>query len=523
MDARAPITFEPAGITVWVELGTTVLEAARLAGIVLPAPCGGRGVCGACGVRVVSGELAAPSDHERTGLQNAPEGVRLACRARVAYPVTIRPFVVTRREVSGFMRTGECPPAVAGVDLGTTSVAAVLIDPETGRELGRGSVPNAQQSFGADVLTRISAALDGHAAELRGLADESVIAAVRAAVTAAGCDVRDVESLVIAGNSAMSALLAGSDVSSLARHPFTPPMYARDLPHDSSVRGAFGTCAEMIILPPIAGFVGGDALAATLSAGLIEAAEPVMLVDFGTNAEIVLAAKNRLIVTSAAAGPAFEGGGISCGGPAVDGAVTKVKIAEDGSIAVHSIGDSAPRWFSGSGLVSAVAELLRCGHIDSSGRLDSDGPLNARFATRGDGVVTVRLGEAEHDDLALTQLDVRALQLAKAAVRVGIEAVLHAGKIRAKKLDRLLIAGAFGTALEPQDLVDLGVIPERVALRTHKVGNAALDGAGAVALNPGILQLAEATSKDAVHVELALEPGFNKAFIAAMEFARYAG
>ena len=523
MDGRVPITFQPAEITVWVRSGTTVLEAARHAGIVLPAPCGGRGVCGACGVRVLSGELAAPSDEERSGLRRAGEGVRLACRAQIESPVTIRPFVAVGRETAVVARMRECPPTVAGVDLGTTSVAAVLIDPATGIELSRASVPNAQQSYGADVLTRVSAALDGDAAELRRLAEESVLAALGAADGASGCSVSSVERVVIAGNSVMAALLCGAGVASLATHPFTPPAYERNLPLDSAVRSALSAGTEIAVLPPIAGFVGGDALAATLSAGLIEAAEPLMLVDFGTNAEIVLAAKNHLVVGSAAAGPAFEGVGISCGGPAAQGAATRIEITANGDVDVHAIGDAEPLWFSGSGVVSAVAELLRHGHIDRSGLLVPDGPLKRRFATRDDGVVTVRLGEGTSACLVLTQLDVRALQLAKAAVRAGIAAVLDAGKVRAKKLERFLVAGAFGTALEVQDLIDLGIIPERVAERTRRVGNAALDGAAAIALNPSILRLAESAAKGATHVDLALDPGFTAAMLKAMAFERFRG
>ena len=217
------------------------------------------------------------------------------------------------------------------------------------------------------------------------------------------------------------------------------------------------------MVPPIASFVGGDALAGTLSAGMIDAAHPILLVDFGTNAEIVLAGAGPLVVASAAAGPAFEGVGVSCGGPAAEGAVTRVRIAEDGSVALEALGSAEPQWFSGSGLVSAVAELRRHGHLDASGLLIAAGPLASRFSRGPGDVLEVRLGDDESSCLVLTQLDVRALQLAKAAIRVGIEAVLAEGGVAASELESVLVAGAFGSALEPADLIELGVLPLGVA------------------------------------------------------------
>ena len=160
MTSRVPVTFEPAGVTTWVVAGTTLTDAARQAGIMVPAPCGGRGVCGSCGVSVLAGALASADEAERAMLVRARPGIRLACRATVVGPVTVRPLALDATSVQapalvGSMAAG---PLVAGVDLGTTSVAVALVDPRTGRELARASVANRQQRFGADVLARLSAA-----------------------------------------------------------------------------------------------------------------------------------------------------------------------------------------------------------------------------------------------------------------------------------------------------------------------------------------------------------------------------
>ena len=334
MAQRVPVTFHPAEVTVWVEQGSTVLAAAKQADVVVPAPCGGRGVCGSCGVRVVSGDLSEPDAQELDGLRRAPAGVRLACRARIEGACEIQPLI---RQVADGRTTpqGADLELVAGVDLGTTSVAAVLVDPVSGREIARASVPNRQQAFGADVLTRMSAALAGSSAELRAAAEDSIVLALDAAASLGGVNVSGVCRLVIAANSAMIALLLGADVASLAVSPFIPPSTGGDLPADSRVRASIAPDAEAFVLPPVAGFVGGDALAAVLAAGLSDAIEPTLLIDFGTNAEIVLAGCGPLIVASAAAGPAFEGAGIACGGPAAEGAVTSVRVEAGWSRVTH--------------------------------------------------------------------------------------------------------------------------------------------------------------------------------------------
>jgi uncharacterized 2Fe-2S/4Fe-4S cluster protein (DUF4445 family) len=411
------------------------------------------------------------------------------------------------------VNAGGSAPLVAGVDLGTTSVAAVLVNVVTGREVARASVPNRQQSFGADVVTRMSAALGGASEELRQAAELSIVSALSAAGVRGGVETTGIERLVVAANTAMIGLLFGSDMSSLATSPFTPPSTGGSLPPDSQVRSILAPSASVRVMPPIAGFVGGDALAASLAAGLSQADSPVLLVDLGTNAEIVLAGCGSMIVASAAAGPAFEGEGISCGGPAAEGAVTSVVIGADGSVGLTALGGETPRWFSGSGVVSAISELVRAGHIRADGLLVDDGPLKERF-TLHDGIVTVSLG-LPGQCLTVNQLDVRSLQLAKGAVRAGIVAVLDAAGIGARDLSEVLVAGAFGAAMNADDLVDIGVFPRNAVVPIRSVGNAALEGAAIVALDPTLGDVAVEMGAAARHVELAADPGFAAALMEA--------
>ncbi len=434
-------------------------------------------------------------------------------------PCEIRPLLALSSDAPARPR-GAVVPLVAGVDLGTTSVAAVLVDAESGREVARASVPNRQQAFGADVLTRMSAALSGEATQLRESAEASIVSALEVAAERGEVQTAGIARLAVAANSAMTALLLEVDVAPLATSPFTAPSDGGAIQADSSLLASLAQGATATVIPPIAGFVGGDALAAAVGAGLAEADRPVLLVDFGTNAEIVLAGCGSLVVASAAAGPAFEGSGISCGGPAADGAVTRVVIDAEGSIELTALGSESPRWFSGSGIVSAVAALLRAGHVRPDGLLVAEGPLRDRFAL-DEGVVTVSLGGPD-GCLSVSQLDVRSLQLAKAAVRAGITAVLARAGIGAADLATVFVAGAFGSALQAEDLVDLGVFPLEAAQVVRSVGNAALEGAAVIALDPTLLALAVSLAADVRHVDLAGDPGFAEALMEATELARYA-
>lgn len=516
------ITFVPAGATVWVEAGTTVLDAAREAGVELDATCAGRGTCGTCAVRVLSGKLDASGPTERAALTGAGDDVRLACLARVVSQVTVRPLVpvmLPGADEDGAVSNepADGPPLAAGVDLGTTSVAAVVVDPGTGREVGRATVRNRQRSFGADVLSRLSAARDGHGEALRNRAAESVAEALDAA---GGAAVRRIESLVIAGNSAMEALFAGADVMPLSVYPFTVPPFDRHPEVPGALAGALSDSVRITLVEPVAGFAGGDLVAGMLAAGFDGAEETRLLVDVGTNAEVALVAGGRLWVTSAAAGPAFEGEGISHGGIAAPGAVGSMKITGGGEVALNTIGGGEPTWFSGAGLLSALAELVRAGQVGADGALKREGPLADRIQVDEDGVLGVSLG-APGGELALTQLDIRALQLAKAAVRVAVESVVGTAGIGAATIDAVTVTGAFGAAIAPTDLVDLGIVPVEVAGRITCAENAALAGAVMLAMDAEAERTVERLAGDAEHIDLAARPGFNDALMTAVSLEPY--
>jgi uncharacterized 2Fe-2S/4Fe-4S cluster protein (DUF4445 family) len=230
-----------------------------------------------------------------------------------------------------------------------------------------------------------------------------------------------------------------------------------------------------------------------------------------------------LVAASTAAGPAFEGVGVSCGGPAIVGAVETVEVS-GGGVTLATIGGVPPRWFSGAGLVSALAVLRRAGHLGADGALSISGPLAARFSRDHDGVLGVDLGPrpgSGDERLTVNQLDVRTIQLAKAAIRVAVEEVLAHAAISPQALESVAVAGAFGGALRVADLVSLGVLPAVLAGRVRLVGNAALEGAALLALDPALFQLVEPLRARVRHVDLAADAGFGAAFIAATQLGEF--
>ncbi|MDT8433597.1 MAG: ASKHA domain-containing protein [Anaerosomatales bacterium] len=517
----ASVRFLPAGTRAEVAPGSTVLAAAAAAGMVLPAPCGGRGACGRCAVKVIEGALEPPEDRELSALARARADaslVRLACMARVAPgEVTVRPLAAAAA-VATAGEVGSAPRLVAGVDLGTTSVAAQLIDASRRTLIGSVRIPNRQASFGGDVLSRISAALGGEHEHLMAAAEDSILDALSKAGAGPSVAASTLERIVVAGNTAMTSLLLGADVSGLASHPFSHALDGLDRITDTGLAARLGG-VEIRMVPPVTAFVGGDLVAGVIAAGLADDSADALLIDLGTNAEVAAVTGGKVVVASAPAGPAFEGWGIACGGQAGPGGI--VRIAPGGSIVgLRAITDEGPpSHLTGSGLISAIAYLRRAGHLDADGLLRPEGPCSERFFTAG-GVLAVSLGTDPLDRrVFLSQLDVRALQSAKAAVCVAVKAVVRAAG--ANSVRDAVVTGAFGGALETGDLVELGIVPTEAGGALRYLPEAALQGAAAMALEPGLFEDAQAFVSRAEHLDLAVGESFTSEFVAALRLEAF--
>ena len=444
-------------------------------------PCGGEGVCGGCRVRVVEGDIPV-TDAMRQQLsgQELRDGWRLACCAHASAPVTVE---VEQWAVRVLADEAEVPVEPrpgwgAAVDVGTTTIAAQLVNLETGEVEGVETALNAQARFGADVMSRIQFEL--RRPGLLGPAIREQTGAMLARLAQG----RPLQEVVLAGNTAMHHLFCGLDVAPLAAVPFLSP----DTGVQTMDAGAVPWRAPTVFLPCLGGFVGSDLLAGLVATRLDKKRNTHVLFDIGTNGEIVCASRSAIRCASTAAGPAFEGGRIRCGMRASEGAVDAVRI-EDGRLAPHVIGGGPPRGICGSGLVDAAARALDLGLILPNGRL-----------ARGDIVLA--------DGVFLAQSDIRQLQLAKGAMAAGL-------KMMARGARRLCLAGAFGNYLHLPGARRIGLLPEDVEV--EPVGNAALRGTRLFLLCPSSREeRIGAILSAAEHVELAADPRFEDVFAESM-------
>ncbi len=553
------VVFHPRKVAIEAEPGLTLLDAARRAGLELESPCNGLGTCKKCRVTVdkpdcvrhrngeraadeVDGILACTTEIRDADLSvTIPEQVRgrdrvLISGQRVERP--INPWV--RREWQSstnrsrifygntlmWQEAGLAPVFGLAVDIGTTTLVVALLDLAEGRELGTVGALNPQARLGHDVLTRIQIASDEAGltqmheilvAELRRMTEE--------VANRAGVDVSGLREIVLSGNTTMLHLAAKVNPRSLGRYPYTPVIRG-DISLLATDLGLLGAPGARVYLPPVLdGFVGADIAAGILATGLRNLTGVTLFIDVGTNGEMVLARDGRLIGTSTAAGPAFEGMNITCGMRGMVGAIEKVSISASG-IETKTIGGVEAVGLCGSGLVDAVSEMVRNRVVESSGRFAPAAAIPralGELLIRYEGKPALRLARARspgEPDIVLTQQDVRQVQLAKGAVRAGIEALLAHEGLTPAMVDRVLLAGSFGAHLQPASLVGIGLLPDELGGRVTAVGNTSRTGAEAMLLDREARTELVATIKDAVTIDLAHAPSFENTFVKALAFPK---
>lgn len=416
-------------------------------------------------------------------------------------------------------------------DLGTTTVVATLLDLSTGTPVAVASMLNKQQPFGADVITRISATmLDPDVlGRLRESAQATLEELSREVLEEGGVDPAEVYQVALAGNATMTALVLGVDPEPLGVAPFVmstaswPPMEASEL----GLRLHPG--ARATIFPALGAYVGGDIVAGMLACGMDRDKRTRLFIDVGTNCEIVLSDGEHILSTAAPAGPAFEGGAIRCGMRAADGAIEVIRLGDDVELGV--IGDIVPAGLCGSGLVDAVAELVRVGLLDGTGRLVSDEAAATVAPALADRLTSVgqervfilyrpHPGAEPQDCVYLSQRDIRELQFAKAAIATGWTLLLEELGLDAGDVQQVLLAGSFGSYLSPGAAVRIGLVPKMPVLRIVSAGNVAGEGAKMVLLSARERTGAEALLEEVRYVELSDRPDFNDRFIELLEFPR---
>ena len=414
-------------------------------------------------------------------------------------------------------------------DLGTTTVVATLLDLVTGTPVAVASMLNRQQPFGGDVITRISATMLDPAAlgRLQDAAGQTLATLAEQVCREGGVDPRHVYEAALAGNATMTALALGIDPEPLGVAPFvqataTPPsVLAREVGLD------LHPGARVALFPALGAYVGGDIVAGMLATGMDRDKRIRLFIDVGTNCEIVLSDGDRILATAAPAGPAFEGGAIRCGMRAADGAIEVIRLSDDVELSV--IGDVAPRGLCGSGLVDGVAELVRVGLLDASGRFVADEvakevapALADRLTYLGKERVFVLHRERPDadpaDGVVLTQRDVRELQFAKAAISTGWTLLMEELGLEHRDIQQVLLAGSFGSYLSAASAVRIGLVPKLPVLRIVAAGNVAGEGAKMVLLSIRERTGALALLEEVTYVELSDRPDFNDRFVDLLAF-----
>lgn len=536
--AAATVVFQPWGRRCPAPVGVTLLQVAQDGGVALASVCGGAGSCGTCVVRVVRGAVGdlAPEEEERLTPAEREAGLRLACRARVADGGDVVVEVLPGSRVGGQPSQTESValPAVAAdrprarrrparrvglaVDLGTTGLAAYLVDLSDGGVLAAQGAPNPQISFGEDVMSRLAVALTDppRAERMREVLAVEVDRLAGELCLAAGVAREDVGEAVVVGNTAMHHLFFGLPVTSLAWAPYVPfEAGERTVPAESvGLRLAAG--ATVTSPPVVAGFVGSDHVAMLLAAGATSGppAGGTAYLDVGTNTEISLVVDGGHWTCSTASGPAFEGAHIEAGMRAARGAIDRVRW-EAGGLRTSTIEAAPAVGICGSGLLDAVAVLRAQGAVSEVGALSSGHPLVSGTG-RAAGVVLAPAAPGSERAVRLTRRDVAEVQLAKGAVRAGLELLTEAAGIRERDIAQVVLAGAFGSYLDVGSAQAIGLLPPVPPDSVHQIGNGA--GAGACLLLGGPERRSEAAALAGriTYVELTGHPEFQDRFTQAL-------
>lgn len=566
--------------------GASLLELLRSHGIYVSAACGGKGTCGKCKVQMLSGATKiGEMDRNHLSEEELEAGWRLAC---TAYPKDDCWVKLGRSDESGFeavaehSRDGERKNLIGGrpgkvpiisdiidaeaateatatvasgydiaIDIGTTTIAMELIEGSTGEGLHTVTSVNHQRAFGADVISRIRAANEGHGEELRESIRRDLLEGIRRLLKESGTAGGSVRRIAIAGNTTMGHLLMGYSCETLGAYPFTPvnigiirttvlellggQAAAKSISEgagESAASNILDPATDVILLPGITTYVGADIAAGMLACDFDRREKPCLLIDLGTNGEMAVGNRERILVTSTAAGPAFEGGNISCGMGSVPGAISHVEIddaavgepgvrlqtseetkdcsrgSDESGVRFQTIGGQPPIGLCGTGVIETTYELVKVGFVDETGILEEN-----YFE---DGFELARTPEGR--PIVFTQKDVREMQLAKSAVRAGLETLLKRYGITYEDVERVFLAGGFGYKANLEKMVGIGMLPEELRAKTTAIGNASLAGAALYLTTSDAEERLKKLVEISTEVELSSDRDFNDFYMEYMFF-----
>lgn len=552
------VHFIDKNVLVTVENGTTILEAARKADLILESPCNGMGTCGKCKVQLPISQLSNVRQSEsrhHVSAEEAAQGVVLSCQSHIYGDIDVKFYAQNQNKTLKILSEGKSfafniknfitkkfngkNTLVFGkgkklgeesgntenqnyglaVDIGTTTVVASLIDVISGEEKASVSALNTQSLTAQDVLSRIqfASSSDGLAKMYQNITDQinSMIAELEAQT---GISRSNIYEVIYSGNTTMIHLAVNVNPKSLGKFPYTPAIYGGNSLSAVEYGIAISPFGYLYLPPIISAYVGPDITSGVLACQLDQIKGTALFLDIGTNGEMVLAKDGSLFATSTAAGPAFEGMNISCGMRANKGAIEFFEI--DGEkINIKTIGSAPPVGICGSGLLDIVGELVRVGVIGSNGKLVSPEKQDlpqflASHLLKKDGKLCFEVAE----QIYLTQKDIRQVQLAKGAVRAGVEALLAKQNIDAAKVDVVEIAGSFGYHLRANSLINIGLLPPQFEGKVLFVGNTSKSGARAFLLNYDFRESIKEIVKQIGVVELGNTGDFERLFVKCLSF-----
>ncbi len=563
--------------------GQNLLEVLQKNNVYVSDICHGNGTCGKCKIKVLSGNLPITGADQRIlSKEELSRGIRLACKVFLQAD-----YKETKEESLSIEVLGKAEGEIAvegvnikerkpedhtteyleekkvnknyfiAIDIGTTTLAMALVNAETGKVCDAYTSLNHQRKFGADVISRIVAANEGKAEELRQLIEEDLWMGICRLLQTENkffintC-IKDEDreqsetiicGIIISGNTTMIHLLMEYPCQSLGKYPFGSEYLGKiectlkeciklksggsaldecSMPNTDSIYKIYEKI-PVTILPGISAFVGGDIVADILTCPGFETDAICLLIDLGTNGEMVLGNKDRLLATSTAAGPAFEGGNIICGTASIPGSICRVKIQNQKAVTKTIKDEMPPTGICGTGLVSVIAQLKQNKLMDKQGR------LRYPYDKKGYPLWVHENGEK----IALYQQDVREFQMAKSAIRAGIEILMEEYGCKAKDISHVYLAGGFGVNLSEEDAVSTGILPGEFRGKTESIGNGALQGA----VRFGIEKMKNAESSDLAgirvqkineriedivrktqNISLAENTKFRKAYLEYLEF-----
>lgn len=576
---RVLFTKEKTEVT--VKEGTTVLEAERIAGLSPDAPCGGAGKCGKCMVKINGAvekacqtkittdieveAIEKKSEHrilvkgtERvvtfspeleildieippcTVGENSSDWTRLcevikSCRKKDIFfqpkleilPVISRLIkekngkaraIISGNQILDLKEQDDRPVLMAAFDIGTTTVAGYLLDGKTGEQLATASALNTQTEYGADVIMRANYSLEHGTEELSTCIRELLRKLIGTLCEAAKKSPEDIYQVSVVGNTCMHHLFLGIVPDSLVHAPYNPAISQGLMFPAEKFHLGIHPGGQLVALPVIAGFVGADTVACLLAVNLEEEKKMTLMIDIGTNGEIVLGNEKRRIACSTAAGPAFEGAKIACGMRGADGAIEHAHLV-DGKLECKVIGGGRPTGICGSGLIDIIACLLDAGVIDESGKLlENPRVVQIDENTKKAYLLADPLESGDGKPVYLSQKDIREVQLAKGAIAAGIALLAEQMGITLEQVEQVYIAGAFGNYMDPAGACRIGMLPGVLKDRIIPVGNAAGEGAKLALLNKEELKRAERLARHTEFLELAALPEFQDQFVDELEF-----